>query len=93
MSGLVQPDGYFNNGEALTANGVAFELGSWVNSTQTFTAYLPCERILTVGMGLTLWPGCDKTLTGANGCKSFSNQLNFQGEPHFLGTAAAAQQV
>jgi hypothetical protein len=30
---------------------------------------------------------------GATGCAKFSNQLNFQGEPHFLGTAAAAQQV
>lgn len=93
VSGLVQPTGYFNNGEAVTSNNVAFELGSWVNSTQTFTAYLPCYRIVSVGMVITLYPGCDKTLTGANGCKSFSNQINFQGEPHFLGTAAAAQQV
>jgi hypothetical protein len=43
-------------------------------------------------LGLTLYPGCDKTL-GATGCGKFSNHLNFQGEPHFLGTAAAAQQV
>lgn len=92
VSGLAQADGYFNQGVAVTANGVAFEMGSWIQSTQTILAYLPCSRLLTVGLGLTLYPGCDKTLT-ATGCGKFSNQLNFQGEPHFLGTAAAAQQV
>jgi uncharacterized phage protein (TIGR02218 family) len=93
VSGLAQADGYFNQGTGLTAGGVAFELSNWVNSSQTFTTYLPCNRILIVGLNLTLYPGCDKTLTGSPGCASFSNQLNFQGEPHFLGTAAAAQQV
>jgi len=89
---LAQADGYFNQGVAVTANGVSFEIARWVQSTQTITAYLPCSRILTVDLGLTLYPGCDKTL-GANGCAKFSNQLNFQGEPHFLGTSGAAQQV
>lgn len=89
---LAQADGYFNQGVCLTSNGVAIEIGNWVQSTQTITAYSPCDRILAPGLGLTLYPGCDKTL-GANGCAKFSNQINFQGEPHFLGTAAAAQQV
>ncbi len=93
VSGLAQADGYFNGGVGVTANGDKFVMSRWVQSTQTITAYLPCSRILEVGLGLTLYPGCSKTLTGANGCASFSNQLNFQGEPHFLGTAAAAQQV
>ncbi len=88
---LAQVDGYFNQGVAVTADGVAFEMSNWVQSTQTITAYLPCQRLLSVGLGLTIYPGCDKTLLG--GCAKFSNQLNFQGEPHFLGTAAAAQQV
>jgi uncharacterized phage protein (TIGR02218 family) len=89
---LAQADGYFSQGVCVTASGVAFELGNWVQSTQNLTAYSPCDRILSPGMGLTIYPGCDKTL-GATGCAKFSNQLNFQGEPHFLGTAAAAQQV
>jgi uncharacterized phage protein (TIGR02218 family) len=89
---LAQADGYFSQGVCVTASGVAFELGNWVQSTQNLTAYSPCDRILSPGMGLTIYPGCDKTL-GATGCTKFSNQLNFQGEPHFLGTAAAAQQV
>lgn len=89
---LAQTDGYFNQGVAVTAGGVAFEIANWAQSTQTITTYLPCNRLLTVSMGLTLYPGCNKTL-GTNGCAKFSNQLNFQGEPHFLGTAAASQQV
>lgn len=93
VSGLVQATGYFNGGEAITSTDTAFEIGRWTNATQTFTTFLPCDRILSVGMVLTVYPGCDKTLTGSNGCASFSNQLNFQGEPHFKGTAAAAQQV
>lgn len=85
-------DGYFAQGTGLTSGGVAFDLANWVQSSQTMTAYLPCNRILTVGESLTLYPGCDKTL-GSNGCAKFSRQLSFQGEPHFLGTAAASQQV
>jgi uncharacterized phage protein (TIGR02218 family) len=89
---LAQADGYFNQGVLVSASGSSFEIANWVQSTQTITTYLPCSRILTAGDNLTLYPGCDKTL-GATGCAKFSNQLNFQGEPHFLGTAAAAQQV
>ena len=89
---LVQDDGYFNQGVAVTADGTSFEIANWSQSTQTITAYLPCSRIITAGGGLTIYPGCDKTM-GPNGCPKFSNQLNFQGEPHFLGTSAAAQQV
>lgn len=89
---LAQADGYFNQGVLVTADGKAFEIGKWVQSTQAITTYMPSNRLVSVGLGITLYPGCDKTL-GANGCAKFSNHLNFQGEPHFLGTAAAAQQV
>jgi uncharacterized phage protein (TIGR02218 family) len=92
VSGLVQADGYFNQGVVVTSSGKALQMAKWVQSTQTVSSYLPCRLFLAVGMSLTLYPGCDKTL-GAAGCAKFSNQLNFQGEPHFLGTAAAAQQV
>ncbi len=90
---LAQATGYFNQGELVTSANVPLEIASWNQSVQTITAYKQCSRILTVGMSITLYPGCDKTLTGVNGCLKFSNALNFQGEPHFLGTAAAAQQV
>ncbi len=92
VSGLAQADGYFNQGMGVTTAGTTFEISNWVNSTQTITTYLPCNRVLAVGLGMTLYPGCDKTMA-ATGCGKFSNYINFQGEPHFLGTAAAAQQV
>jgi uncharacterized phage protein (TIGR02218 family) len=89
---LAQATGYFNQGVVVTASGVAIEIASWDQSTQTIGTYLQCSRLLTVGLGLTLYPGCDKS-DGAGGCGKFSNWINFQGENHFLGTAAAAQQV
>ncbi len=92
VSGLAQADGWFNQGTAVLPNGVAVEIANWVQSTQTITTYLPCQRLVSAGMALTLYPGCDKTLT-ATGCIKYANALNFQGEPHFLGTSAAAQQV
>lgn len=85
-------DGYFNQGVALSENGTAFDIANWLQSSLSITAYLPCYRLISVGEGITLYPGCDKTLS-ATGCARYSNQLNFQGEPHFAGTAAAAQQV
>jgi uncharacterized phage protein (TIGR02218 family) len=89
---LAQADGYFNQGTVVAPSGSAFVIANWVQSTQTITTYLPCSQILSDGDSITLYPGCDKTM-GPNGCSKFSNQLNFQGEPHFFGTAAAAVQV
>lgn len=90
---LAQADGYFNNGIVVTDAGQKFEIGNWTNSTQTVLAYLPCINILTVGQSVTLYRGCNKVLVSPGGCSGVSNQINFVGEPHFLGTAAASQQV
>lgn len=90
---LPQADGWFNQGVAVTASGIALEIGNWIQSTQTITTYLPCNRLLAVGNNLTLYPGCDKTIDSPNGCRKFNNAANFQGEPHFEGTSAAAQRV
>jgi uncharacterized phage protein (TIGR02218 family) len=90
--GLSQPDGWFNQGVAVTTSGTGIEIGNWTQSSQTIATYLPCNRLLSAGDNLVLYPGCDKTL-GPNGCQKYNNQINFQGEPHFAGTAAAAQQV
>lgn len=91
VAGLPQADGWFNQGVAITSSGIAVEIARWVQSTQTVTAYLPANLLLSAGADLTLYPGCDKTLAMCAG--RYNNALNFQGEPHFLGTAAAAQQV
>ncbi len=90
---LAQATGYFNQGVAVTSSGTSFAIASWDQPSQTITTYLPCQRVLAVGTTLTIYPGCDKTLSATTGCGLFGNQINFQGEPHFLGTAAAAQQV
>lgn len=92
VSGLSQPDGWFNQGVAVTSSGTAIEIANWSQASQTITTYLPCHRLLAAGTNLTLYPGCDKTM-GPGGCRKFNNQINFQGEPHFLGTAAAVQRV
>ncbi len=89
---LAQATGYFNGGVALNASGRPFVIANWDQPSQTITAFTPCRRLIAEGGTLTLYPGCDKTM-GVGGCPKFSNQENFQGEPHFLGTAAAAQQV
>ena len=90
VSGPTNPDGYFNGGVIINADGVGFEIANWDQSSSRITTYLPSQRLVESGMPLTLYPGCNKTLAS---CSAYGNTKNFQGEPHFLGTAAAAQQV
>lgn len=91
VTGPTQPDNWFNQGVIINADGVAFEIANWTLSTGKITTYLPSQRLVESGMPLTLYPGCDKTMASCSG--KYGNALNFIGEPHFLGTAAAAQQV
>lgn len=94
VTGVGNPDGWFSQGVAVTASGLGIEIGNWQQSFQTVTTYLPLAiRLLGVGDNITMYPGCDKTIDSPNGCRRFGNQANFQGEPHFTGTAAAAQQA
>lgn len=90
IGGSVRPDGYFNNGVMVTETGFAFEIANWVQATALVTTYLPiCSRHLAVGMAITAWPGCDKTM-GVGGCPRYDNEARFQGEDHFLGASAFA---
>lgn len=88
VAGLGAPpaDNWFNGGVAELESGFKFEISGWTQSTLRVKTFLPVcvPRRLIVGEDITLWPGCDKT-TGPNGCPKFSNIINFQGEPHFLG--------
>lgn len=88
VAGLGSPpaDNWFNQGVGETASGIKFEIASWQLSTLKLTTYLPMCALFTVGEALTLWPGCDKTIAMCRG--RYSNSINFQGEPHFLGAAA-----
>jgi uncharacterized phage protein (TIGR02218 family) len=89
VAGLASPpaDGWFNGGVIRTAGGVAFEAASWSLSALKITTFLPTYRLVTVGEGLTLWPGCDKRIATCAG--KFNNALNFQAEPHSIGVYAA----
>jgi len=86
VSGLASPpaDGWFNQGTFVTASGFKGVIANWVQGALTMTTYQPvCISRLTVGEGVTIYPGCDKTGTT---CRTkFNNKLNFQGEDHFLG--------
>ena len=90
VAGLASPpaDGWFNQGTGETAGGIKFEIANWLQGALQLTTYLPVTALFTVGEGLTLWPGCDKTIDSPNGCTRYSNWANFQGEPHFLGAKA-----
>lgn len=90
ISGISSPaaDNVLNQGVVVTDTGFAFEVGKWVQATNTITAYLPCSHLINVSDGLTLYPGCDKRHATCVG--TFNNSLNFQGEPHFKGAAAAS---
>jgi uncharacterized phage protein (TIGR02218 family) len=92
VGSVAQPDGWFTQGVLQLDSGTSLEIANWVQSSSTITTYLPSARLVRAGQGVTLWPGCDKTMS-ATGCGKYNNWLNFQGEPHFTGTAAAAQQV
>lgn len=88
ISGMSSPpvDNWFNQGVLVSSSGKKLEIAKWVNATSTVKLYLPVADLLQVSEGLTLYPGCDKTIAT---CQSkFSNAINFQGEPHFLGAAA-----
>ena len=85
VSGIAVADNYLNGGTVLTDSGVAFEIANQTGGS--LTAYLPYHRVLAVGMGLTLWPGCDKRIATCH--SKFNNTANFQGEPHSIGVYAA----
>jgi uncharacterized phage protein (TIGR02218 family) len=93
VTGSLTLDARYKKGTLVTSAGKAMEVANWTQATQTIMTYLPCEQFLTAGMSLTLYPGCNRVLGSSEGCAGYFNQLNFQGEPHFLGVAAAAQQV
>jgi uncharacterized phage protein (TIGR02218 family) len=86
VAGLSSPpaDGWFNQGTFHAANGFNGVIASWLQSTLKITTYQPIAiSRLTEGVGLTLYPGCDKTGTMCR--ERYNNKLNFQGEDHFLG--------
>lgn len=86
IDGLGSPpaDGYYNNGVFQTASGFKGHVANWIQSSRKLTTYQPvCVSRLTEGEAITLYAGYDKTVAQAR--DKFSDIINFQGEPHFLG--------
>jgi hypothetical protein len=84
-------DGWFNLGVATfeTGNnaGRGLEILSWVQSGAHVVTYMSYGYDIQVGDKLRIYPGCDKTMRGANGCAlKFFNRLNFRGMDLVPGT-------
>lgn len=90
-------DGWYAQGVMIFRSGFmsgrAFEIGAWTNSSMTVVGYgIPFVDAIAVGDFVEVYPGCDKT-TGPNGCLRFSNLINYQGEPFWLGKSASTATV
>ena len=63
--------------------GKAHEITVWESGTNAITMYLSSFFTIQVGDTLTVYPGCDKTITTC--IDRFDNRLNFRGEPFLPG--------
>jgi uncharacterized phage protein (TIGR02218 family) len=52
--------------------------------------YLPPGGKLAVGDAVNITPGCDFTMSGAQGCLFWANAVNFRGEPNIPGADAVS---
>jgi len=82
---LNQSDGYFDNGiiefTSGNNNGQKMEIKQYANGTFLLALNLPQE--LSVGDTFNVIAGCDKQFSTC--CDTFSNAVNFRGEPHLPG--------
>lgn len=84
-------DGWFNLGVATFETGDnagrGLEVKSWTQSGGHVSVYMSYGYDIQVGDKLRIFPGCDKTMRGANGCAlKFGNRLNFRGMDLVPGT-------
>lgn len=84
-------DGWFNLGVATFETGDntgrALEVKGWAASGGHVVTYMSYGYDIQVGDKLRIYPGCDKTMRGANGCKlKFDNVNNFRGMDLVPGT-------
>ena len=81
-------DGWYQDGAIAFDDGenagFAYDIRTWVDSTNTVTLRQPLRRPLVPGVAARIHPGCDKT-TGPNGCGRFANYARFQGFAHLPG--------
>ena len=64
-------------------NGLSMEVKTYTLSGTTIALVLGMPHALTVGDTYSVYAGCDKSLSGVNGCLvKFNNVVNFRGFPH-----------
>lgn len=68
--------------------GEAFEIRSVSASGSSVKTFLQTRGRLAVGDAVDLYPGCDHSLDGAQGCVFWDNAINFRGEPFVPGDHA-----
>lgn len=81
----VAPAGQFNQGKILFTSGALSGLSRTVKlatagAPGSVELLFPLPVAAAPGDGFTIYPGCDKSYAGANGCAKFSNQARFRGE-------------
>lgn len=79
-AGPVHPD--YALGQVVMTSGANNGLRRMVKSYDgnALSLIAPLPHTVAVGDGLTVYPGCDKTFSGINGCTGFSNTVNFGGQ-------------
>ena len=81
---LTQTDGYFNNGKLVFTNGLNIntvaEVKSWTLATKEMQIQLPANYLINTGDTVSVTRGCNKLIKTCD--QSFSNAVNFRGEPY-----------
>jgi len=82
----VAPTGKFNQGKVVFTSGVLSGMSRTVKlatagAPGTITLLLPFPSAPAVADTFNIYPGCDKTYAGTNGCAKFANQARWRAEP------------
>lgn len=84
----------YNFGTVLFTDGFSanegFKIGSYNSSTLEVTLYLGIANIISVGDGVDILPGCNKTIAD---CTDYGNTANFRGFPYYEGAKASSQEL
>lgn len=79
------PAARYDLGKATFTSGTLLGFSRTIKSSAagapgTITLLYPFPSAPTAGDTFNIYPGCDKTLAGANGCAKFANQSRWRGE-------------
>lgn len=81
----VAPAGQFNQGKVTFTSGALSGISRTVKlatagAPGTITLLFPLPSTPAPGDTFNIYPGCDKTFSGTNGCAKFANQARWRGE-------------